>query len=155
MVWWRSLEEKRQGVPQETRFFSVQRRDAETLLNLIRNHVAPGTQIWSDCWRAYMGVDQLPENYIHLTVNHLEFYTDDITGVNTNAIEAAWNRLRHNICRTKRGVGKELSFHLAELWWKSLQHVPQPSRNGRTNRTFRNSRIFMNFLDLIRRVYTL
>ena len=108
LVWWRSLEEKRQRIPQETRFFSVQKRDAETLLNLIRSHVAPGTQIWSDCWRAYMGIDQLPENYIHLTVNHSEFYTDDITGVNTNAIEAAWNRLRHNICRTKREVGKVL-----------------------------------------------
>uniref|UniRef100_A0A914VS85 ISXO2-like transposase domain-containing protein n=1 Tax=Plectus sambesii TaxID=2011161 RepID=A0A914VS85_9BILA len=155
MVWWRSLEEKRQGVPQETRFFSVQKRDAKTLLNLIRNHVAPGTQIWSDCWRAYMRIDQLPEGYIHLTVNHSEFYTDDTTGVNTNAIEAAWNRLRHNICRTKRGVGKELSFHLAELWWKSLQRLPHPSRSGRSSRTFRNSCIFMNFLNLIRRVYAL
>uniref|UniRef100_A0A914X005 ISXO2-like transposase domain-containing protein n=1 Tax=Plectus sambesii TaxID=2011161 RepID=A0A914X005_9BILA len=76
IVWWRSLEEKRHKIPQATRFFSVQKRDAETLLNLIRSHVAPRTQIWSDCWRAYMRIDQLPENYIHLTVNHSEFYVD-------------------------------------------------------------------------------
>ena len=149
------MAEKRQKIPQETRFFTVQKRDADTLLNLIRSHVAPGTQIWSDCWRAYMRIDQLPEDYIHLTVNHSEFYVDPHTGVNTNAIEASWSRLRHNICRTKRGVGKELSFHLAELWWKSLQHVPNPSRNGHTNKTFRDTRIFMKFLNLISRVYVL
>ena len=35
---------------------------------------------------------------------------------NTNTIEAYWNRLRHNLVRTKRGVGKELRYYLAEAW---------------------------------------
>uniref|UniRef100_A0A914WHU6 ISXO2-like transposase domain-containing protein n=1 Tax=Plectus sambesii TaxID=2011161 RepID=A0A914WHU6_9BILA len=155
IVWWRSLEEKRHKIPQATRFFSVQKRNAKTLLNLINSHVAPGAQIWCDCWRAYMRIDQLPQNYIHLTVNHSEFYVDSTMGVNTNAIEALWSCLRHNICRTKRGVGKELSYHLAELWWKSLQHLPHPSRSGRMSRTVRDSCTFMYFLNLIHHVYVL
>uniref|UniRef100_A0A914UU82 ISXO2-like transposase domain-containing protein n=1 Tax=Plectus sambesii TaxID=2011161 RepID=A0A914UU82_9BILA len=115
IVWWRSLEEKRQKIPQETRFFTVQKCNAKTLLNLIRSHVALGTQIWSDCRRAFMLIDQLPENNIHFTMNYSEIYTDTITGVNTNAIEATWNKLWHNICHTKRGMGKELSYHLAVM----------------------------------------
>jgi len=150
IAWWRSVEEKRLGTAIETRFFAVLRRDAETLIGLIRKHVAPGTQIWSDCWRSYVRIDQQPEGYIHHTVNHSEYFTDPVTGVNTNTIEASWNRLRHDLVRTKRGVGRELRYHLAEAWWKSLMRVP-----CNRNRTKTAPRIFMNFLNLISRVYPL
>uniref|UniRef100_A0A914WPX3 ISXO2-like transposase domain-containing protein n=1 Tax=Plectus sambesii TaxID=2011161 RepID=A0A914WPX3_9BILA len=154
ICWWRSQEEKLRGISNKTRFFAVRDRTAATLLNLIQNHVAPGSQIWSDCWRSYSRIAQLPEQYIHHTVNHSEHFTNPVSGVNTNAIEAAWSRLRHKIVRTKRGVGKELRFHLAELWWKSLQRVPVAGRNQR-NKTKTHPHIFMNFLNLISRTYPL
>ena len=53
----------------------------------------------------------------------------------------------------RKGVGMELEFHLAELWWKSWQRLPVPSQNRRRNKTKLNTRIFMNFLNLISRVY--
>jgi hypothetical protein len=154
ICWWRSQAEKEQAIPQETRFFAVQKRDRVTLQGLIQNHVAPGTQIWSDCWRSYFRLATLPEAYIHLTVNHSLYFTDPITGVNTNAIEGAWSRLRHSVVRTKRGVGRELRYHLAELWWKSLMRIPV-ARANRKNRSKTDPLIYMKFLNLISRAYAL
>uniref|UniRef100_A0A914URJ1 ISXO2-like transposase domain-containing protein n=1 Tax=Plectus sambesii TaxID=2011161 RepID=A0A914URJ1_9BILA len=153
LCWWRSRQEKVNGIPNETRFFAVRDRTAATLLNLIQNHIAPGSQIWSDCWRSYARIAQLPEQYTHHTVNHSEDFTNRVSGVNTNAIKAAWNRLGHKIVRTKRGVGKELRYHLAELWWKSLQRVPVTGGNQHKTKT--HPHIFMNFLNLISRMYPL
>lgn len=46
---------------EERRLFlvSVERRDADTLLSVIQEKVAPGSIIYSDCWAAYGGI---PEN---------------------------------------------------------------------------------------------
>uniref|UniRef100_A0A914WP24 ISXO2-like transposase domain-containing protein n=1 Tax=Plectus sambesii TaxID=2011161 RepID=A0A914WP24_9BILA len=153
ICWWRSQQDKVRGIPNETRFFAVRDRTAATLLDLIQNHIAPSSQIWSDCWRSYVRIAQLPEQYIHLTINQSEHFTDPVSGVNTNAIEAAWSRLQHKIVRTKRRVGKALRYHLAELWWKSLQRVP--ITGGNQHKTKTDPRIFMNFLNLISRTYPL
>ena len=40
----------------------VQRRDAATLLPIINSHIAPGTEVWSDDWRAYNEVAALPND---------------------------------------------------------------------------------------------
>ena len=47
----------------------VQTRDAATL-PLIQAHVAPGTVVHSDQWRAYNRVANLPAVSAHQTVNH-------------------------------------------------------------------------------------
>src|SRR5277367_5502289 len=47
MIWYRGNGKK------EVRFFSVLRRDVKTLRPLIQQHIAPGSEIWSDEWRAY------------------------------------------------------------------------------------------------------
>jgi hypothetical protein len=61
-----------------------------TLLNIIYNHVLPGTTIHSDCWAAYNHIQNLDRQYHHRTVNHsLTFVAPD--GTHTNSIESTWN----------------------------------------------------------------
>ena len=45
----------------------LQKRDKDTLIPIILNHVAKGSIIVTDCWKAYNG---LKEEYEHLKVNH-------------------------------------------------------------------------------------
>ena len=70
----------------------VDQRDASTLLPIIRDHILPGTTIWSDMWAAYNRVSTLPGVSSHETVNHSIQFVNPRSGVHTNAIEAYWNR---------------------------------------------------------------
>uniref|UniRef100_A0A914VZT3 ISXO2-like transposase domain-containing protein n=1 Tax=Plectus sambesii TaxID=2011161 RepID=A0A914VZT3_9BILA len=53
ICWWRSKQDKVREIPNKTRYFAVRDRTAATLLNHIQNHIEPGSQIWSECWRSY------------------------------------------------------------------------------------------------------
>ena len=44
------------------------KRDAETLLDIIERHVDKQSTVITDCWRAYNELDR--EGWQHLTVNH-------------------------------------------------------------------------------------
>ena len=89
------------------------KRDAETLLPLIKKHVAPGTTIYSDCWKAYAKLEEL--DFKHLTVNHSEHFKDPESGVHTNHIESNWRPLK----RALQGAQKSnLADHLCEYLWR-------------------------------------
>ena len=70
----------------------VQCRDAATLLPIIQSHVAPGSVVHSDQWRAYSQVSTLPAVNAHHTVNHSLNFVDPTTGVHTQHVESYWNR---------------------------------------------------------------
>ena len=53
-------------------------RSAPTLQALIRRVVAPGTEIWSDEWRSYLGLGTM--GYVHRTMNHLRHFIDQCRG---------------------------------------------------------------------------
>ncbi len=76
------------------------RLDADTLLPLIQKHVAVGTTIYSDCWKAYGSLEEL--GYQHFTVNHSENYKDPETGVHTNNIESNWRPLKRALQEHKK-----------------------------------------------------
>ncbi|CAL4119845.1 unnamed protein product [Meganyctiphanes norvegica] len=80
-------------------FFAVpvDRRDSATLLQVIKDRIAPGTTIISDCWAAYNCLSQ--EGYIHLTVNHTYNFVDPITGAHTNTIERLWRSIKESFSR--------------------------------------------------------
>lgn len=64
----------------------VDQRDAATLLPIIRDHVQPGTTIWSDMWAAYNGVSTLPGVTSHETVNHSIQFVNHVTQIPSKVI---------------------------------------------------------------------
>ena len=69
----------------------VKDRKKRTLLPLIKKHIAPGTIIISDMWKAYDSIPRLKRHYYqHESVNHSKTFKDPITGACTNVIEGAW-----------------------------------------------------------------
>ena len=72
----------------------VDRRDAATLLPEIQRWVAPGSTIWTDIWAAYNNLPNLPQQYVHGTVNHTLNFVDPNTGLTTNRVESMWARVK-------------------------------------------------------------
>ncbi len=66
-------------------------RTKEVLHSLVAKHIAPGSQLMSDEWGGYKGVDLQ-----HAIINHAEEYVRGL--VHTNGIENFWSLL-------KRGLG--------------------------------------------------
>ena len=64
----------------------VPSRDARTLLPIIQQHVQPGTIIWSDEWRAYRRVQNIPAVAQHQTVNHSVMFVDPTIPGSTHKI---------------------------------------------------------------------
>jgi transposase-like protein len=103
--------------PKRVLFFQVEARDAVTLLNIIYNHVRPGTTIYSDCWAAYNRIIALDRNYHHQMVNHsLTFVAPD--GTHTNSIESTWKAAKRQF-KEMNGVSRlYLQAYLDEYCWR-------------------------------------
>lgn len=96
---------------------AVPDRTADTLLAIIQKWVAPGSIIWSDCWRSYNKIPTLPEGYKHATVNHSQNFVDPETGTCTNRIESDWRHAKAEFPRF--GTKPDMySSYLAVFMWK-------------------------------------
>ncbi|XP_068229347.1 uncharacterized protein [Palaemon carinicauda] len=87
------------GIDRETRktfFRVVEKRNAETLISALKDHVLPGTTIISDYWKGYGKVKD--HDFKHFTVNHSVNFVDpnDLT-VHTNTIESQWRVLKRSL----------------------------------------------------------
>ena len=60
-----------------------------TLIPLIKEHIAVGTIIISDCWKSYQSLSE--EGFKHSTVDHSGTFKDIETGASTNVIEGLWS----------------------------------------------------------------
>ena len=95
---------------------AVEDRSAATLLQIIAQHVLPGTRILTDGWRAY---NQLPPP--HDVVNHrLNFVDPNDPTLHTNTVEGSWA-----LCKTKfrsmHGTSDGLfNSHLQEFLWRRI-----------------------------------
>ena len=94
-------------------------RDAHTLLPIIQAHVAPGTIVHSDQWRAYNNVATLPSVAGHSTVNHSVTFVDPTTGTHTQHIESYWNRVKAKLKRMKGCHANQLTSYLDEFMWQN------------------------------------
>ena len=96
---------------------AVPDRKAETLLAIIQKWIAPGSIIWSDCWKSYDRIPQLLEGYSHATVNHSKNFVDPDTGTCTNRIESDWRHAKGEFPRF--GTRPEMySSYLGVFMWK-------------------------------------
>ena len=93
------------GIERETKncfFKCVPDRTANTLISINKEHILPGTTIYSDCWKAYSSLNT--EGFSHLTVNHSVNFVDPETGTHTNTIKSTWRALKKSLpknCTTK------------------------------------------------------
>lgn len=99
----------------------VDTRDANTLLPIIQQMIAPGTRIWSDEWAAYGGLNGM--GYLHDTVNHSRWYVDPVTGVHTNDIESLWCDCKRKFKRMN-GVKRDvIPGYLDEFLWRKRRQL--------------------------------
>jgi transposase-like protein len=71
---------------------TVNDRSAETLIELIKKWIRPGTTVITDCWAAYRSLPD--EGFTHLRVNHSITFVDEDTGAHTNTIESTWKHVK-------------------------------------------------------------
>ena len=107
----------------ERNFFAVivPDRQRSTLLPIIKAHIAPGSIIRSDYWKAY---DIIPfesgYNYTHEKVNHSEGFIND-KGVHTNNIEGTWNAVKR-LTPVRKRTKQDLQGCLFEFIWRRRNH---------------------------------
>ncbi|XP_071506451.1 uncharacterized protein [Diadema antillarum] len=96
----------------------VQQRDAATLLPIIQQWVAPGSIVWTDMWRAYNNLPNLPQQYQHGVVNHTFNFVDPNTGVTTNRVESMWQRAKAKF-KAMQGPSNRamIGDYLTEFMW--------------------------------------
>lgn len=90
------------------------------LVTIIEDTILLGTEIHSDCWRAYNAINAIPviPNYIHKTVNYKTNFVDPVTGTHTNNGENFWKnvKIKHKALGGAREV--MLPTYLDEHLWR-------------------------------------
>ncbi len=128
--------------------YPVDTRDAATLIPLIRKHVAPGSEIYSDGWSSYCNLNEL--GFSHFTVLHNYAFkkvyvnkrTQERKYVHTNRIEGSWKHSKDYFRRMSGTKRTQFEGHIAEIMFRNQVAC---SGGGMTSQ----------FYDLLRDVYTL
>jgi hypothetical protein len=80
--------------------FVVQKRNALTLISLIKQNIKAGSEIVSDEWKAYHNLNA--HGFQHFTVNHSESYVDPETKKHTQLMECLWGHSKSKIMRSMK-----------------------------------------------------
>ena len=92
----------------------VEFRDRQTLTDIIKSRILPGTTIISDCWSAYIHLGK--EGYEHLKVNHSLNFKDPETGAHTNTIEGTWRHVKASLPEYNRQT--DFTVYLADYMFR-------------------------------------
>lgn len=100
----------------ELRAGVVENTKAHTLQGLVRSHVAPGSNVYTDEAAAYRG---LQGTYSHHTVNHGAGQYVQHFHNHTNSIESVWALLKRQIIGIHHWVSpKHLDRYVGEMTWR-------------------------------------
>jgi transposase-like protein len=98
------LERHGPGKTSKVRTKVLTNRKRHALHTEVRQHVAPGSELFTDALASYYGLDR---EYVHKVIDHAESYA--IGNVHTNGIENFWSLLKRAISGTYVSVEP---FHL-------------------------------------------
>lgn len=125
-LWW-----CRKNATTKMFYTSSKRSEADTLLPLIMKYIKPGSIIHSDCWKAYNWINNLtnpdydvfeiPQHYIHKTVNHSIEYVNKTDSTHTNTIEGTWFGIKIRIPNWNQTKDFIDGFTLEFIWHR--QHA--------------------------------
>ncbi|XP_050335019.1 uncharacterized protein LOC126762349 [Bactrocera neohumeralis] len=93
-------------------------RSAEVLIPLIKKHVAPGTTISTDCWKAYDGLAN--HGYEHRKVNHSDLDNPFVAadGTHTQRIESQWRVIKMFFARDNHNNPENFADLIFEYVWQ-------------------------------------
>lgn len=95
----------------------VENRREDTLLEIIRRRIAPGTTIISDGWAAYRNLGQY--NYCHQVINHSENFVDPANrSIHTQNIENNWKNIKRWLRNKGTNLGSAFHEYLLEYLYK-------------------------------------
>jgi hypothetical protein len=79
-----------------------------------------GTTVMPDLWRAYGGIQNLPQGYNHMTVNHSLNFVDPHTGAHTQNIENTWMRFKKKVKSHGLNTADNDRYdYLQEFMWRN------------------------------------
>ena len=103
----------------------VKNRTKKTLLPLIKKHIALGSIVVSDMWKAYDSIPGLKKHYYeHESVNHSKTFKDPVTGACTNVIEGAWQSQLKSKIRVRNYQDHCIKHYLVRRLW-TIEHKGQ------------------------------
>jgi transposase-like protein len=105
----------------------VTNRNKATLERIIVDRIEPGSIIFTDCWRGYSGIGDLPQGYQHGTVNHFyEFEDEEFRFLHTQNIEALWGSLKRDL---PRHLTDELrgDYFIQYMYWRKYDFKNMPT----------------------------
>lgn len=95
----------------------VEKRDSNTIVNLIKKRFRPNTRLITDKWRAYLSLRH--HGYSVDQVNHSKNFVDPLdSSVNTQRIERLWGTLKNTIPRTSKGFQRDT--YIEEFVYRKL-----------------------------------
>lgn len=97
----------------------VEKRDSNSLLQVILENVEPGTTVITDMWRGYNSLNR--NGFLHKTVNHsLNFVCPGDRNVHTQTIESHWAKIKRDM---RRRIGRmavtTFETYLVEYVWRN------------------------------------
>ncbi|CAG8589505.1 6211_t:CDS:2 [Ambispora leptoticha] len=99
---------------------TINKRDKESVLQIIKDNVEKGSIIYTDQWKAYDDITPILGNQ-HGNVNHSKYFKDPETGIHTNTIEGNWNGLKILIPARNRNKERIEPYLLEYVWRRQYQ----------------------------------